>query len=81
MRGNHDGSFTFAHELRDGDFWDSAHKPLPTGETYDLVVVGAGISGLSAAYFYRMHAGPNAKILILDNHDDFGGHARRNEFR
>ncbi len=81
MRGNHDGSFTLAHELRDGDFWDSAHKPTPTGEAYDLVVVGAGISGLSAAYFYRKHAGPKAKILILDNHDDFGGHARRNEFR
>ena len=24
---------------------------------------------------------PNSKILILDNHDDFGGHAKRNEFR
>ena len=49
------------------------------GEEFDLVVVGGGISGLAAAYFYRQ-ARPNARILILDNHDDFGGHAKRNEF-
>jgi spermidine dehydrogenase len=79
IRGNHDGTYTYAHRLRDGDFWEGAGKPDPTGETYDLVVVGAGISGLAAAYFYRQHA-PQARILILDNHDDFGGHAKRNEF-
>ena len=79
MRGNHDGTFTFAHELRDGSFWDGAGKPEKSGETYDLVVVGGGISGLAAAYFYRKHAA-DARILILDNHDDFGGHAKRNEF-
>ena len=45
------------------------------------MVVGGGISGLAAAYFYRKSAGNNARILILDNHDDFGGHAKRNEFR
>ena len=78
MRGNHDGTFTYAHRLRDGEHWDTATK---TGESYDLVIVGGGISGLSAAYFYRKIAGPNAKILVLDNHDDFGGHAKRNEFR
>lgn len=81
MRGNHDGSFTYAHELRDDSFWADAHKAVPTGETYDLIVVGGGISGLAAAYFFRKKAGPKAKILILDNHDDFGGHAKRNEFR
>jgi spermidine dehydrogenase len=80
IRGNHDGSFTFAHKLRDGDFWEGAGKPEASGETYDLVVVGAGISGLAAAYFYRKSAGPQARVLILDNHDDFGGHAKRNEF-
>ena len=53
MRGNHDGTFTYAHQLRDGESWDSAGKPEATGETYDLVIVGAGISGLAAAYFYR----------------------------
>jgi len=81
MRGNHDGTFTFAHRLRDGEGADSFGEPANTGESYDLVVVGGGISGLAAAYFFRKHAGKNARILILDNHDDFGGHAKRNEFR
>ena len=81
MRGSHPGSFETAHSLRDGTFWDSAGKPEDTGETYDLIVVGGGISGLSAAHFYRKTAGAKARILILDNHDDFGGHAKRNEFR
>jgi spermidine dehydrogenase len=81
MRGNHDGTFTYAHQLRDGKRWDASGTAVKTGETYDLVVVGGGISGLAAAYFYRKSAGKNARILILDNHDDFGGHAKRNEFR
>jgi spermidine dehydrogenase len=53
---------------------------VDTRETYDLVVVGGGISGLAAAYFWRRALGDNQRILILDNHDDFGGHAKRNEF-
>jgi spermidine dehydrogenase len=78
LRGSHPGSFEVAHNLRDGNFWQSA-GPLPGDEaSYDLVVVGAGLSGLSAAYFYRQQK-PDARILILDNHDDFGGHAKRNE--
>ena len=81
MRGNHDGTFTQAHRLRDGGKWDGAGSATKTGESYDLVVVGGGISGLAAAYFYRKHAGGGARILIIDNHDDFGGHAKRNEFR
>ena len=81
LRGNHEGSYPVAHSLRDHTFWDSAAKPESTGENYDLIVVGGGISGLAAAYFFRKHAGANARILILDNHDDFGGHAKRNEFR
>jgi len=81
MRGSHPGSFETAHSLRDGTFWDSAGKPEDTGETYDLIIVGGGISGLAAAHFYRKAVGANARILILDNHDDFGGHAKRNEFR
>jgi spermidine dehydrogenase len=80
MRGNHDGSFTYAHRLRDGGKWDAASPAEKTGETYDLVVVGGGISGLAAAHFYRKSAGTAAHILVLDNHDDFGGHAKRNEF-
>jgi spermidine dehydrogenase len=79
MRGSHPGSFEIAHSLRDGTFWSSAPKPVDTGEAYDLVVVGGGISGLSAAYFFRERAGKSARALILENHDDFGGHAKRNE--
>jgi spermidine dehydrogenase len=81
LRGSHPGSFDAAHSLRDGTFWDSVGKPEDTGEAYDLIIVGGGISGLAAAHFYRKSAGAKARILILDNHDDFGGHAKRNEFR
>jgi spermidine dehydrogenase len=81
IRGNHDGTYTYAHRLRDGETWDTDGKAASTGESYDLVVVGGGISGLAAAYFYRKNVGEKTRILILDNHDDFGGHAKRNEFR
>ncbi len=74
LRGSHPGSFEAGHALRDG----AAVPPVPeASEDYDLVVVGAGISGLAAAHFYQSRTG---RILILDNHDDFGGHAKRNEF-
>ena len=78
MRGSHDGSFEAAHGVRDGKFPGRGSAAHETRETYDLVVVGCGISGLAAAYFWRAK-NPNARILILDNHDDFGGHAKRNE--
>ncbi len=79
LRGSHPGSFEVAHSLRDGSFWRTAPAPEPGEDSYDLVIVGGGISGLAAAQFYRA-ARPAARILILDNHDDFGGHAKRNEF-
>jgi spermidine dehydrogenase len=81
IRGNHDGTFAFAHRLRDGENPDAMGQAADTRESYDLVVVGGGISGLSAAHFFRKRAGRSAKILLLDNHDDFGGHAKRNEFQ
>jgi len=80
MRGNHDGSFAMAHRMRDGESAAALGAPNTSGESYDLVVVGGGISGLAAAYRFRQKFGRNSKILILDNHDDFGGHAKRNEF-
>jgi spermidine dehydrogenase len=80
LRGSHDGSFEWAHDLRDGRS-RILGATTDTGEDYDLVVVGGGISGLAAAYFFRQAEGPDSKILILDNHEDFGGHATRNEFR
>ena len=75
LRGSHAGSWETMRARISGQAW-------PTGrpeEKYELVVVGAGISGLSAAYFYRRE-NPGARILLIDNHDDFGGHAKRNEF-
>jgi spermidine dehydrogenase len=80
LRGDQDRVFEFAHRLRDGKSWETFGTVEEDPESYDLIVVGAGISGLAAAYFYRKQKGSNTRILILDNHDDFGGHARRNEF-
>ncbi len=80
LRGSHDGAFENAHRVRDRMAPKEWSTPRDVNERYDLIVVGAGISGLSAAHFFRQRAGAGARILILDNHDDFGGHARRNEF-
>ena len=79
LRGSQPGSFEAAHAVAlspDRNFG----TVVGPEEEYDLVVIGAGISGLSAAHFYRETIKPDARILILDNHDDFGGHARRDEF-
>ena len=79
LRGNHEGSFEVSHGLARKGKTDWGPEQPGANFVYDLVVVGGGISGLSAAYFYRKKY-PNAQILILENHDDFGGHAKRNEF-
>jgi spermidine dehydrogenase len=78
LRGSHTGSFEAAHALAREHKQFATDAPVIDGE-YDLVVVGAGISGLAAAFFFR-EKNPRARILLLDNHDDFGGHAKRNEF-
>lgn len=79
MRGSHPGSFEVAHALSFGSAsW--ARPQSQTDRTYDLIVVGGGISGLAAAFLWQQKAGRDARILVLDNHDDFGGHAKRNEF-
>lgn len=78
LRGSHPGAFEAAHALRDGILQEKNIKE--TDEVYDLVVVGGGLSGLAAAHFYRKYAGPEKTVLIIENHDDFGGHAKRNEF-
>lgn len=78
MRGSHPGAFEAAHALRYSSPGTTA-QIRDTDESYDLIVVGGGISGLSAAHFFRETL-PDARVLILDNHDDFGGHAKRNEF-
>lgn len=78
LRGSHPGSNDYAHSRA----WNRKSNWGPTSrlrESFDLVVVGGGLSGLAAAYFYRKKHGPETKILVLDNHDDFGGHAKRIE--
>jgi len=79
MRGSHPGAFERAHELaREGrEDWGGVTE---TDEEYDLIVVGGGASGLAAAYFFQQAHEGDVKVLVLDNHDDFGGHAKRNEF-
>jgi spermidine dehydrogenase len=64
---------------------DSLYDPLPkdvidTGETYDCVIVGGGISGLAAGLFFQRSADPQMKCLVLENHPIFGGEAKQNEF-
>lgn len=80
LRGQTDADFQAMHAIRDRAFMDKAGAPEATGEHYDLIVVGAGISGLATAFLFRQRMGVDARILILDNTDDFGGHAKRNEF-
>ncbi|MEV0582784.1 NAD(P)-binding protein [Nonomuraea sp. NPDC050310] len=79
LQGNTPQALSVAHALRDDRFWQYAGSPEATGENYDLVVVGGGISGVSAAHEW-LRRDPSARVLILDNHDELGGHARRNEF-
>jgi len=76
LRGSHDGSWETMHARVTGASWPGGSPE----EDVDLVVVGGGISGLTAAYYFRKE-NPGARILVLDNHDDFGGHAKRNEFQ
>ncbi|MEM8766687.1 MAG: NAD(P)-binding protein [Pseudomonadota bacterium] len=75
LRGSHPGSWETMHARVSGAHW----RATGPSENYDLVIVGAGISGLAAAHLY-LEAEPGARVLLLDNHDDFGGHAKRNEF-
>lgn len=77
--GNTHAVVNAAHTFRNGDFEKKLKLARNTGEEYDLVVVGAGFAGCTAAYTYQKK-NPKAKILICDNHDMFGGEARHNEF-
>jgi spermidine dehydrogenase len=79
FRGGSPAALSVPHALRDGRFWQYAGPPEPTGESYDLVVVGGGLSGVSAADEW-LRRDPGARVLVLDNHDEIGGQARRSIF-
>ncbi|MDY0068131.1 MAG: NAD(P)-binding protein [Steroidobacteraceae bacterium] len=76
LRGQPNRAWQVPHAIRDGKTFGDA---VDTGESYDLIVVGAGASGLAAAYFYKKKL-PRARILVLEAADDFGGVAKRTEF-
>src|SRR5271165_4897682 len=80
LRGNYPVAIDEFDAIRQGKYVQPSLSDADVREEYDLVIVGGGISGLSAAFLYRAALGAGPKILILDNHDDFGGHAKRNEF-
>jgi spermidine dehydrogenase len=80
LRGNYPGAVDVFDAIQQGKYAQFPVADREIQEEYDLVIVGAGISGLAAAHFYRTALGAKQRILILDNHDDFGGHAKRNEF-
>ena len=81
LRGNYPDAIAAFGPMERGAYRQFPALDVDTREEYDLVIVGAGISGLAAAYFWRKALGASERILILDNHDDFGGHAKRNEFQ
>src|SRR5260221_1875168 len=80
LRGQYPAAAEIFERLRRGKHAQVSLSDVQVNEEYDLVIVGVGISGPSAAHFYRTALGASHLILILDNHDDFGGHAKRNEF-
>jgi len=80
LRGQYPDAVSEFERIRGGAYEKFSMPEVAAGEEYDLVIVGAGISGLSAAYFWRTALGNGQRVLILDNHDDIGGHAKRNEF-
>jgi spermidine dehydrogenase len=78
--GNTAAVFEAGHQIRDGAFESLPASVIDTGETYDCVVVGGGISGLAAGLIFQRKAGEGKTCLVIDNHPIFGGEAKRNEF-
>lgn len=78
--GNTHAVMTAGHGIRDALYTGQIKGAQATGETFDCVVVGGGISGLAAAHLYSEKTGRSKRCLVLEDHSIFGGEARRNEF-
>ena len=78
--GNTKAVLDAAHQIRDGAYDNGLPRATDTGETFDLVIVGGGLSGLSAAYHFARATDGQKRALILENHPIFGGEAKQNEF-
>lgn len=92
--GNLRSVFNIAHWLRDGrlafktnsvqissspcDSFQGSQSILADNGNYDVIIVGAGMSGCSAA-FYITQQRPGTKILILDGQATPGGNANRDD--
>ncbi len=68
------------HTIRDGIYNTLPINITDTGETFDCVVIGGGISGLAAALFFQRNTQAGMNCLVLENHPIFGGEAKQNEF-
>jgi spermidine dehydrogenase len=78
--GNTHAVLEAGHVIRDGVFETLPTSVIDTGESYDCVIVGGGISGLAGALSFQRKAGAGKTCLVIDNHPIFGGEAKRNEF-
>lgn len=71
---------TDGHKIRDHVYERVSADAIDTGEEFDCVIVGGGISGLAAALFFQREGGAKRTCVVLENHPIFGGEAKRNEF-
>ncbi len=78
--GNTESTTAAAHLIRDNKIGGLQIDAVDTGESYDLVIIGGGFAGLSAARTFLREARPGQTCLILENHALPGGEAKRNEF-
>ncbi|MFZ5998644.1 MAG: NAD(P)-binding protein [Nitrospirota bacterium] len=78
--GNTEAVVSAGHGVRDGRYENLSGKVFDTGEVFDLVAIGGGLSGLGAAFYFKKTAGSKRRCLVLENHPVFGGVAKRNEF-
>lgn len=76
--GNTQAVMEAAHGIRDRLYSDPSGQTVD--ESVDLVIVGGGFSGMTAAYEFSKRRGAGHTCLLLENHAMLGGEARQNEF-